>query len=118
MRIILAGMSNMLTSIVTAALEQSPDVIVAGVAGEHDDLASRVAAAQADGVVSQVAQPDDFERFRSLLLKFPVLKVVGITGDGKHSFLHELNPRSTRLGELSAATLLAALRGSHVQPTL
>jgi hypothetical protein len=118
MRIILAGMSNMLTSIVTAALEQSPEVVIAGIVGEHDDLADRVAATQADGVVLQVAQPEDFETFRPLMLKFPVLKVIGITGDGKNGFLHELHPRSTRLGELSAGTLLAALRGSLVQPPL
>src|SRR5215471_14622020 len=82
MRIILAGMSNMLTSIVTAALEQTPEVIIAGVADGDDDLADNIDAAQAAGVILKAKQPDDFERFRPLLLKFPVLKVIVVTDDG------------------------------------
>jgi chemotaxis response regulator CheB len=117
MRIILAGMSNMLTSIITAALGQAPEIIIAGVAGERDDLAARVAATQADAVVMQMAEPGDFAQFRPLLLGFPLLKVIGITSDGKSGFLHELHPRSTRLVEISPTTLLAALQISPVQRT-
>jgi DNA-binding NarL/FixJ family response regulator len=117
MRILLAGMSNMLTSIITAALEQSPDMTIAGVVSEGDDLAARVRAARADAVVMQMADPGDFERFRPLLLSFPTLKVIGITSDGKSGFLHELHPWSTQIVEVSAATLLTALRASPVQST-
>jgi hypothetical protein len=113
MRIILAAMSNMLTSIVRAALEQSPEILFAGIADEHDDLAARVAAVQADALIMQVTEPGDFEIFRPLLMSFPALKVIGISGDGNSGFLHELQPRSIRLVELSTATLLAAL---HVRP--
>jgi hypothetical protein len=50
MRILLAGMSTMLTGIVTAALEQSLDITIAGVASESNDLAAQVGSAQADAV--------------------------------------------------------------------
>jgi hypothetical protein len=65
---------------------------------------------QADALLIGVAEPSDSSRFRPLLLGFPRLKIVAITSDGNHGFLHELRPRSTRIIELSAATLRAALR--------
>jgi DNA-binding NarL/FixJ family response regulator len=117
MRILLAGMSNMLTSIISAALEQSPDVIIAGSCSEHDDLALQIRVTQADAVLMQVAEPGNAVRFRALLLSFPTLKVVAITSDGKRGFLHELRPRSTRIVELSAASLQAALRPGPLQRT-
>jgi hypothetical protein len=51
MRILLAGMSNMLTSIVSAALEQSSGIIIAGSAGERDDPAVRFRLTRADAVL-------------------------------------------------------------------
>jgi chemotaxis response regulator CheB len=109
MRILLAGMSNMLSSIITAALEQSPQMIIAGMASERDDLAESVRQTQADAVVMQVAEPGVTSRYHNLLLRFPTLKVIAIASNGKGGFVHELRPWSTQLVELSAATLLAAL---------
>jgi hypothetical protein len=117
MRILLAGMSNMLTSVINAALGESQDIIIAGATSEHDDLAARIRAAQADAVVMQVAKPSDPERFRPLLLSFPALKVIAITGDGKRGFLHEMHLRSIQLLGLSSATLLTALRGGRIKRT-
>jgi hypothetical protein len=111
-------MSNMLTSIVTAALEQSPGIIIAGSAGERDDLAVQIRLMQADALLIQVPEPSDAPRFHPLLLGFPRLKVVAITSDGKRGFLHELRPRSTGIRELSTETLEAALRPGPLQRTL
>jgi hypothetical protein len=118
MRILLAGMSNMLTSIITAALQQMPDIVVAGVANERTSLSRQIRATRAEAVIMQTAEPGNFEHFRPLLFSFPTLKIVGIRGDGKSAFVHELHPRSTLLVELSAATLLAALRDNPEQSTL
>jgi chemotaxis response regulator CheB len=118
MRILLAAMSDMLSGIVHAALDQSPDIIVAGTANEKDDVAARVAGVQADALIIQVTEPGNFEAFRPLLMAFPVLKVIGISSDGKRGFLYELEPRSTRLVELSMATLLAALHLNPLPPAL
>jgi hypothetical protein len=108
----------MLTSIVSAALEQSSGIIIAGSAGERDDLAVQIRLMQADAVLIRVAEPSDSSRFLPLLLGFPRLKVVAIPSDGNPGFLHELRPRSTRIRELSAATLRAALRPGPLQRTL
>jgi hypothetical protein len=61
--------------------------------------------------VTQAAEPQNGEAFRSLLLGYPALKVVAIGGDGSRGFVHELRLISTRLEELSSSTLQAALRG-------
>jgi hypothetical protein len=108
-------MSTMLTGIVTAALEQSPDITIAGVASESNDLAVQVSSARADAVVIQVAKPSESGRFHPLLLSFPALKVIAISSDGKGGFLHEMRPWSMRLVELSAATLLTALQAGPAQ---
>jgi DNA-binding NarL/FixJ family response regulator len=117
MRILLAGMSPMLTEIVSAALEQAPDITIASVASERNDLVAQVRSAQADAVVIQVAEPGETGRFRPLLLSFPILKVIAITEDGKLGCLHEMRPWSTQLVELSAATLLAAQQVGPAQST-
>lgn len=109
MRILLAGMSNMLTSIITAALKQSPEMVIAGVAKDRDDLAGPIRLMRADAVVVQVDQPGASLRYRPLLFSFPGLKIIAIASDGKGGFVHELRPWSTELTELSAATFLAAL---------
>jgi DNA-binding NarL/FixJ family response regulator len=115
MRVLLAGMSNMLVSIITAALQQSTDIVIVGAVSERVSLTRRIRATRAEAVIMQVAEPDDFDHFRPLLLNFPTLKIIGIKGDGKSAFVHELYPRSTQFVELSAATLLAALQTSPRQ---
>src|SRR5437868_332364 len=79
-RIILAGMSNMLANIVAAAL--APDIVVVGSAGEDDDVAAEVCATRAEALVTQALQPENGELYRPLLIGFPTLKVIAIAGDG------------------------------------
>lgn len=114
MRILLAGMSNMLANIVAAAL--APDVVVVGSAGEDDDIAAEVCATRAEALITQALQPENGELYRPLLIGFPTLKVIAIAGDGS-GFVHELRLASTRLAELSAGALQAALRGEPPQRT-
>jgi hypothetical protein len=116
-RILLAGMSNMLANIVAAALALAPDVVVVGSASEDDDVAAEVRATRAEALVTQALQPESGEIFRPLLVCFPALKVIAIAGDGGSGFVHELRLASTRLAELSAAALQAALRGEPPQRT-
>jgi DNA-binding NarL/FixJ family response regulator len=112
-RILLAGMSNMLSDIVTAVIAELPDSVVAGHAGEHDDLLSEIRLTNADVVMLQVARPGDAESFTPLLRGFPALRVVAMTTDGSSGYLYELRPTVTYLAELSAASLRMALRGDH-----
>jgi hypothetical protein len=47
-----------------------------------------------------------------LLRDCPALRVLTIDGDCGNGFMHELRLHSTRLADLSAAGLVAAVRGS------
>jgi hypothetical protein len=102
-------MSNMLCNIITAALAQAPDIVVAGNVGECEDIASEVRLNTADAVIVQVREPGTAEDFAILLRSFPALKIIAIdyTGVG---FVHQLRPYSIRIAELSADVLQSVLR--------
>jgi hypothetical protein len=109
-RVLLAGMSNMLSSIVTAAIAQAPDIVVAGRVGENEDLAAKLGLTPVDAVVVQTYRPEAAESFISLMGRFPALKVIAIDGEGNNGFLYQLRPYSIRLPELSADLLQSVLR--------
>ena len=109
-RVLLAGMSSMLSSIVTAAIAQSPDIVEAGQVGQNEDLALKIGLSNAEAVIVQTDQPGVAEQFLPLLRGFPALKVIAVDGDGSSGFLHQLRPNSIRLPELSADLLQSVLR--------
>src|SRR5271169_3540957 len=75
-RILLAGMSNMLSNIVTAALARAPDIVVAGHVADTDNLASQICFTGADAVIVQTSRPSAAATFLPLLHTFSTLKVV------------------------------------------
>jgi hypothetical protein len=109
-RILFAGTSNMLSSIITAALAESPDLVVVGHVLEQQDLTAQIALRSADAVIAQSSAPAAIERYVPLLRRFPELKIVAIDGASNTGFVHQLRPYSTRLPELSADVLQAELR--------
>jgi hypothetical protein len=102
-------MSNMLSNIVTAALDQARDLLVVGSIGEHEDLLSQIRQTSADAIIVQARQPGPAETFGPLLYSFPALTVVALepTGGG---FIHQLRPYSIRIAEFSADLLKSVLR--------
>jgi DNA-binding NarL/FixJ family response regulator len=114
LRILLSGMPNMLVSVITGALAQFPDMIVAGRADAGDDLTSKVRSTHADVVMMQSDDPGRVVEFEPLLRDHPVLKVVAIAADGTSGFLHELRPYSLALPELSAEVLRTVLRSGSL----
>jgi hypothetical protein len=108
-RVLLAGMSNMLSNIITAALVHAPDIVVAGNVGECEDIASAIRLNAADAVIVQAREPGAAEDFATLLRSFPAVKIVAIDSVGS-GFLHELRPYSVRIAELSVDVLQSVLR--------
>ena len=102
----------MFVNVITAVCAQTPDLFVAGQVGEGDDPHSIIRSTRADVVIVQSARPDDADVFLPWLHSFPVLKVVAITMKGGSGFLHELQPYSTPIPELSAEVLKTTLRGA------
>jgi hypothetical protein len=108
-RILLVGMSNMLSDIVTAALVHAHDFVVVGNIGEREDLLSQIRQTRADVVIVQSLQSGAPESFLPMLHVFPTLTIVAIgpTGSG---LAHQLRLHSVRIAELSVETLQSVLR--------
>ena len=111
MRILIAGMSNMLFEIVTEVLAQSPETIVVARVADRGSVPSQIRSAHTDAVMMQTAASQDASDVWRLLYQFPTLKVVTIAGDGRGGFVHELLQSTRALAELSGETLRLALRG-------
>jgi DNA-binding NarL/FixJ family response regulator len=68
--------------------------------------------AQPDVVILSTSDPDDDEVPVRLLRAAPRCRVLALRSDARASWLYELRPHRSSLGELSRDALLAALRGS------
>jgi len=111
-RVILVGMSNLLCNIVIAALAETPEISVAAIVGECDDINAEIRRARADAVILQSTEPGRAERFVTLLRRAPALRVVAIDGSANRCFVHQLRLCTTHVAELSAAALHSALRAN------
>jgi len=99
-RVAVVDLPQMLSEIVKDILNHAADVAVVE-PGRPDDVDVVIVAARSDELpaTGQV-----------MLLRRPTVKVLTISGDGRRAYLHELLPHRTPLGEVSAETLLAAVR--------
>ena len=113
MRVLLAGVSNLLSNIVTAALSGAPDIVVAGSISNVTDLASEIRSTRADAVIVQAKSPSAAADFTELLYAFPALKVVAFDSVGNRGALYQLRPYSQRFTGVSVDTLLSALRAPN-----
>jgi hypothetical protein len=109
-RILLAGMARMLLGMVTDIIAAHPEMIVSGHALKAADLPAAARKARADVVI--LAEPAGRRRQDHLKLLYsrPHLKVLSITSDGRRFFLYELRPQRVALGEISAKSLIQAIR--------
>lgn len=116
MRILLVGLSNMLSDIVTAALGPLPEITMIGRITGSGNLARKIRLMKADAVIAQSSEPANSGPFLPLLRSFPALKLVAIDSAGATGFVHQLRPSSLRLTELSAGVLYTALIGTNQKP--
>lgn len=101
----------MLASMIGAALAGAPDLVVAGRASEGDDLATEIRVAEADIMLMSSPDPGDADRLLPILWRLPRLRVLAMSADCSSGFVHALRPHRTHLADLSAAGLVAAVRG-------
>jgi hypothetical protein len=104
-------MPKMLLDILSHVVASEPDMVVAGWVEDDEDLLAAIRRARANVILVGQAAEDAQEKYASLLLARPRLKVVAITGDGKTGLLYELRPKRVPLGEISADVLRKAIRG-------
>ncbi|HWX30116.1 MAG TPA: hypothetical protein VNZ53_22100 [Steroidobacteraceae bacterium] len=110
-RIIFAKMPTMLLDILSHVVASEPDMVVMGRVEDEEDLLAAARRTQASVLVVGQTMEDEREKYGTLLLRRPKLKVVAIAGDGKTGLLYELRPQRVPLGEMSADALRRAIRG-------
>jgi hypothetical protein len=101
----------MLLDIVSHVVASEPDMMVAGQLDAVEGLLAAVRRTRATVLLVGQGADDEQDRYASLLLQQPQLKVVAVEDDGRTGVLYELRPQRVPLGELSAAALRNAIGG-------
>jgi len=109
-RILLSGLSGMFLDLILGIIDGEADFKVVGAVGEGVELEEAVRQLEPDIVVKGGAVAEGAGDQVGLLFLRRGLKVLEIAEGGRSGVLHELEPRQTRLCELSAQGLLAAIR--------
>jgi hypothetical protein len=104
-------MPKMLLDILSHMVVSELDMVVAGRVEDDEDLLAATRRTRANVVLVGQTVEDEREKYASLLLRRPKLKVVVIAGDGSTGLLYELRPKRVPLGEMSADALRKAIRG-------
>jgi hypothetical protein len=105
----LARMPRLLHDIVKSALDTEQDLEVLPAAAARDELESDAALGDVDVVIlSEESQAADDHAV--LLQANPRIRVIGISDRGRGACLYELQPHRQDLGELSASSLVRAVR--------
>jgi hypothetical protein len=108
-RVVLTEMSRLLHDIVKSALDTEKDLEVFTTHDAVDELESGESLGEADVVILSEDSPaaDDHAK---VLYANPRIRVIGISDRGRGACLYELQPHRQDLGELSAKSLVRAIR--------
>jgi hypothetical protein len=109
-RVILAGMPTLMLDIIHHVVAAHPDMAIVEKV-DAGELSAAVQRTRADVVVVGHDEKGERDRFLSLLLHRPQLRVLAIADDGKSACLYDLRPRRVRIGRISAGSLARAIRG-------
>ncbi len=101
------ALPRMLNDIVVSMLATEPDIEVVDSAAATGPIDADV-----DVVILNLEDSQRFGSLQQLLVDHPRLRIVAIAADGRRISLYEMRPHRTALGELSAAGLVALVRGA------
>ncbi|MET0458517.1 MAG: hypothetical protein ABW195_04680 [Ilumatobacteraceae bacterium] len=108
-RVLLFDIPRLMSDLVRAVVDETPDIELVG---EATDVAALTSAINDTGPDVLILSASEFELPATATDAFdnrPELKILVLTGDGEPSFLWELAPWRVSLGQLSPARLRAAL---------
>jgi len=95
---------------VTQIIANEPDLVIVGAIPECSDLTSAVRRSQADLlIVGQLSMAEAADVSAVLSSSYPA-KILTIAENGQCGTLHELRPHCETLADISAASLVAAIR--------
>ena len=109
-RIAFVDMPRMLREIVKDAITRQTDMTCLGEFPAVTRLVDAVEATGAEFVITD-ATTAAHEQIPLLLKLKPRVRVLGITDNGRQTYLYELRPQRVCLGEVSPQTLVEAIRG-------
>jgi len=102
----------MLGDIVREIVDAQPDMQVVGRLVDARELVRTAIATDADFVVLGLEDGRLPGSCDQLLELDPAIRVLAVDGDGRRSFVYQLEPRMRPLGELSPDALVAAIRAA------
>jgi DNA-binding NarL/FixJ family response regulator len=114
-RVLIVDMPGVLHDIVNATLAAARDIVVVGDVTDVEESLERVVEAVGPSVVVLGSgHPAAADGCRELLSMDSNLKLIALDDDGAQTFLVEMRPKATPLGELSPSTLVSAIRSAAV----
>jgi len=113
--VILVGVTGMLSQIIKGILDE-PDIRVRASVPLSQSIISKAATTDAEVVILADENRSMPGAVHEILSELPRTKVLTIRDDGRETFLYELRPLQTRLGQVSATTLLEAVRTARTAP--
>lgn len=97
----MAKVSGLLRDIIETTLAAQQDIEIIG---------SVTSGPPPDVVVIGLRESERPETAEDLFGHYPYARVLGIAGDGRRAYMHELRPHRVALGELSPDQLIEAVR--------
>ena len=110
-RILLASMPVMLMEMIAQIIAREPEFVVVGAIAECPDLASAVRRSHADLVIVGQLSLAEANVPAVLSSSYPA-KILTIAENGQCATVHELRPHREMLVDVSAASLVAAIRAA------
>lgn len=109
-RVVLAGMPKLMLEVMESIIGGHPDVHIAARVAADGNLGAAIRRCRADVLI--IMQPDGngAEMSAERLFWRRPSKVIAIVEGGRTGVLFVLHPHATPLGELSAESLVAAIR--------
>ncbi len=111
-RILLVEMPRLLSDIIAETVKSQYDMELVGELANRAGLLAAVDRMGVDVVVVRVNDSELPFEFESLLATHSFIRVLGVAEDGRRSFLYELRPQMTLLGEVSPLELVEAIRAA------
>lgn len=109
-RILLTRMPRILHDVLSEMIRSQSDMRLVGEAEETRRLAAAIRGSAPHVVVMGAEREESPALCRSILRRFPDVKVLALEGHGRRLSLYEMRPVHVPLGEASPARLLAWIR--------
>jgi DNA-binding NarL/FixJ family response regulator len=111
-RVVLGRMPRLLREIVMQLIQGEPDVQILGEATEEDAVASLLQGGDADVLVIEDAADEGPDFGQRLVCRYPHVRVLALSPDGRRAELRWLEPRITRSTDVSPGELMRLLRSA------